>query len=347
MSTHQMNNTHTKLKHVIKDTITSYLPHHMENICIVDPPNHTNVGDSAIFAGELDFFRQHYSSAHLWFVDFNNYNKFYDKYINGASILAFHGGGNFGDIWPNHQLFRLMIMEEFPGIPKIQFPQSISFTSGGLLERTQRAISKQKDFILFVRDYKSLEFAKKHFECDSYLCPDMAFAIRPLKRAPSSTEYFCLLRTDKEILSEKTSQITSALSERSLSFLIDDWIGWEHSAWSTRDKFIKKLGDQHPQMTPLIKKPTLYIREKFAWARINHGIKLLSSGQFVITDRLHGHIISTLLELPHFVFDSLDGKVSAFHKAWLSDENNATFVHSIADFKDQLCFKQQGDHNRP
>jgi hypothetical protein len=39
---------------------------------------------------------------------------------------------------------------------------------------------------------------------------------------------------------------------------------------------------------------------------------LLGSGRVVITDRLHGHILCTLLEIPHVVLDNSYGKISRF-----------------------------------
>lgn len=327
-----MNDTHSLLKNKTRAVIAPCLPETMDNICIVDPPSHTNVGDSAIFAGELDFLRQNYPSARLWFFDLNNYSHHYDKHIKGTCLLAFHGGGNFGDLWPAHHQFRLSILESFPEIPKIQFPQSICFENNELLQRTQKAIAKQKNYRLFVRDNSSFEFAKEHFDCETYLCPDMAFSLRPLQRPEAELDYFCLLRTDKERLVDKSSLIANTLASHSSSYKIDDWIEPDQSIWTSFDKSLTRLGRRYPQMIRFTQKPSLYIRENFAWMRLHRGINMLGSGQQVITDRLHGHILATLLGIPHFIFDSFDGKISAFHKTWLSDNTNVKFMNSFEEF---------------
>lgn len=333
---HQMNDIHNVLKNKTRAAIVPCLPDSMDNICIVDPPSHTNVGDSAIFAGEIDFLRQNYPSTRLWFFDLNTYSQHTEKPIKSAPLLAFHGGGNFGDLWPVHHEFRLSILERFPEIPKIQFPQSICFKNNDLLQRTQRAIAKQKDYTLFVRDNISFEFAKKHFECETRLCPDMAFSLRPLKKCQPELEYFCLLRTDKEMLVEKSPIIASTLTRNSLSYRIEDWVEQDQSVWKSLDSSLTRLVRRYPRTTRYTQKPSLYAREKFAWARLHHGIDLLSSGRQVITDRLHGHILSTLLGIPHFVFDSFDGKVSAFHKTWISSDENIIFINSLEEFSDRL-----------
>jgi Polysaccharide pyruvyl transferase len=50
------------------------------------------------------------------------------------------------------------------------------------------------------------------------------------------------------------------------------------------------------------------LRQQYAMQRLVYGIDLLSKGAIVVTDRLHAHILCCLLNIPHFVFDSLGGK---------------------------------------
>lgn len=327
---------HESLKAKTLEVIAPCMPDDMNDVCIVDPPDHSNVGDSAIFSGETDFLRRNYRSASLWFFDKKNYTNAHYKFIENSTLLAFHGGGNFGDIWPGPHKLRLQILEQFPEIPKIQFPQSISFAKDGLLERTQRAIEKQKNYTLFVRDTLSLSFAQKHFECNTYLCPDMAFSLRPIKRLPSEFDYFCLLRTDREKKLEKSDLIKDVMNQHALSYRINDWTDWQKTYWPSMEGAIRRLNGYYPDTTGLTRPISFSFREKFAWSRIHYGIKLLSSGKRVVTDRLHGHIISTLLEIEHFAFDSLDGKVSAFHKTWLGDDQNVKFLSSMEQLSDQL-----------
>jgi pyruvyl transferase EpsO len=52
----------------------------------------------------------------------------------------------------------------------------------------------------------------------------------------------------------------------------------------------------------------------------------------VVTDRLHAHILCCLLDIPHFVFDSLGGKVSAFHATWTQDNTNTQLITSAGEF---------------
>ena len=50
--------------------------------------------------------------------------------------------------------------------------------------------------------------------------------------------------------------------------------------------------------------------------RMNIGCALLARGSVVVTDRLHGHILSLLLGIPQVVLDNSYGKVRQFHETW-------------------------------
>jgi len=49
---------------------------------------------------------------------------------------------------------------------------------------------------------------------------------------------------------------------------------------------------------------------------MQRGEVILSSGKVVITDRLHAHILCTLLDIPHVVLDNSYRKIGNFRDAW-------------------------------
>jgi len=49
------------------------------------------------------------------------------------------------------------------------------------------------------------------------------------------------------------------------------------------------------------------------------GCRVLSQGRLVITDRLHGHILSLLMGIPHVLLDNSYGKVRRFYEAWTKE----------------------------
>jgi exopolysaccharide biosynthesis predicted pyruvyltransferase EpsI len=60
-----------------------------------------------------------------------------------------------------------------------------------------------------------------------------------------------------------------------------------------------------------------------AEARLAYGLRLLASGRFVITDRLHGHILCMLLGTPHIVLDTQQGKLSGLVETWTKESDLA------------------------
>jgi pyruvyl transferase EpsO len=59
--------------------------------------------------------------------------------------------------------------------------------------------------------------------------------------------------------------------------------------------------------------------DALARARVRRGMRQLASAEFVITDRLHVHILSLLMDLPHVVLDNSYGKITRFMDLWTKD----------------------------
>ena len=144
-----------RLNENIEDVLLPLMTGKSSNICLINPPDYPNVGDSAILLGQLDFIQKHFSASGLCFFDFHSYSYSADDLIDKCSIILINGGGSFGDLWPHHHALRLRILERFNYKSIIQLPQSIYFDNGENLNRTAALIVNQKDFHLLVRDFKS------------------------------------------------------------------------------------------------------------------------------------------------------------------------------------------------
>jgi len=320
-----------RLNAKIEELLTPYIVNKSEKICIIDAPWYPNVGDSAILLGELSFLKRKFPSAKLSFYDSRNYSSSADSFIEEATILLIHGGGNFGDIWPEHHDLRMRILERFPHKPIMQLPQSIYFSDDANLRATAAEIKKQSSFTLFVRDLKSLELARRAFECEVVLAPDMAFAMPSITRKSSTVEYFCLLRTDKEVAIDHRV-VTNILRASNKSFEVRDWVTDSRHFAARLDIKLNSLTRRYPAVTAPFCSVAMRLRQHNATQRLLYGIELLSKGSIVVTDRLHAHVLCCLLDIPHFVFDSLGGKISAFHATWTPDNANTRLITSPAEF---------------
>jgi exopolysaccharide biosynthesis predicted pyruvyltransferase EpsI len=62
---------------------------------------------------------------------------------------------------------------------------------------------------------------------------------------------------------------------------------------------------------------------------LRRGIELLSSAAVVVTDRLHAHVLSLLLGIPHVVTDNVSGKIRSFYETWTSESELVTWADSL------------------
>jgi exopolysaccharide biosynthesis predicted pyruvyltransferase EpsI len=280
--------------------------------CLLDFPDHGNVGDTAIWLGAMAYFRE-YRGAEPGYV--SSLAAFSEAALR-ASVpegpIFIHGGGNFGDLWPRHHEFREHVLERFRDREIIQLPQSIHFEHPERVARTAHAIARHGRFRLFVRDQSSYEFATANFDCEVRLCPDMAFFLGALDRQdPPEVDVFYLMRTDKERALGAptgrpgyTSRVADWLTENRLSIQAHKLSGIARALRGGRLDRIALRSARY---------------DAAGRARMVRGCRLLSSGRVVITDRLHAHILSLLLGIPHAVLDNSYGKLRRFLDVWTGE----------------------------
>ena len=325
------------LTKVLAENLKSSIPPDASRFVIVDVPDHPNVGDSAIFLGEYDFIKAHYPNASINIVDHRSYSSGQYHLLESADCIFFHGGGNFGDLWMRHQNIRLKIMGQFSHKILIQFPQSIHFDTTEVLERTKKTIAKCQFFTFFARDVVSQQFAIDNFECEVKLTPDMAFCMKKIERRPSALDVFCLLRVDKERLLDNSENIKSKIESNNLTFLIDDWVVESAPIKAKLNRVLCRLMKNLPILNVIIQPWYEKLRVAYAQDNVERGITLLSKGDVVITDRLHAFILSTLLGIENFVFDSRGGKVGNFHNTWSKSFKGSKLVTEV----DEIQLKQK------
>ena len=290
-------------------------------------PDHSNVGDSAIWAGEMAWLQKNTGKAPSYVCDNRATKAELNAYLTGGSILL-HGGGNFGDIWPEYQEFRERIILGYPHTSIVQLPQSIHFSEEAALERTTAALREVPQLRLLVRDLESYDLASTRFGCEVVLCPDMAFALGPLerRRAPD-LDVLLLLRTDKE------SQIETKLVRELPA-------GWQQADWLDDDPNMHRRALFDTRASAVlsfnVKKLSKMSRRRYYYKRVSgerldRGMNLLSRARFVITDRLHVHIISTLMGIPHCFLDNNYGKITRFSTAFDTRWDESYHARSLSD----------------
>lgn len=277
---------------------------------LLDVPDYGNVGDSAIWAGEIAWLKKNVGAPAGYVCDCHDPLDEVHPNLGGLTLLL-QGGGNFGDLWPANQDFREAIISAHPQNAIIQFPQSLHFGDPAAVQKTARSMRGARNLRLLVRDHESYDLATTHFDCDVALCPDMAFALGPRQRIGTpDLDVLLLLRTDKESIGLHTETWPSG-------WVQDDWLEDDPDLYPAvlRETRMSALFSLNPARLSRRARRNHYYNQ-LAERRLHRGIKQLSRARFIITDRLHVHIVSTLLGLPHCFLDNHYGKISRFSAAF-------------------------------
>lgn len=306
-----------ELAHRFTRVLDAVLP--SGQLALVDFPDHSNVGDSAIWLGEMAYLRKRnrlpaYYSAIADFED-----EACQAAIGDGPILI-HGGGNMGTLWPKHEAFRLHLLQTHPGCPIVQMPQSIHYADPAAAAEMADAIREHGRFTLLVRDARSLAFAEQHFDCPIHLCPDAALMLGRQRREAATTPVFALLRTDHERAAGQDDRLPTGV-------VADDWL--EEDAGQKRLlRLSLKLGRLFTR-DPMAQRAAR--QRRLAEWRFQRGLAMLSAGELVVTDRLHAHILSLLLDIPHVLLDNSYGKVAGFADQWTADYSGLMRATSRAE----------------
>ena len=271
---------------------------------LVDFPNYTNVGDSAIWVGERAVL-DHLGIEVAYTADRISFRRRTLERRIGRGPILINGGGNFGDLWPAWQEFREELVTAFPKNPIIQLPQSIHFAATENLDRARAALQGHPDFVVLVRDLASLKTAREDLCVEASLCPDMAFGLPHLEPTGAS-------RAQRSSGSAGRTANGFHRPQAGQDIEIADWLEEPESALQSANVLLVRLVGRSPGgVDRLATKALEATYDRLAQRRLGRGCSLVASARVVITDRLHAHILCVLLGSPTFSWTTATGKSEA------------------------------------
>ncbi|EPY53266.1 pyruvyl transferase Pvg1 [Schizosaccharomyces cryophilus OY26] len=295
-----------------KNVLFTFYKHYFEGVkkvALIGFPDHPNKGDSAIYVAERKLLEaldieivyicsseSDYSASEL--------KPIVQETSPEEFAFTFHGGGNFGDLYPDHQQLREIVIRDFPKGRFISFPQSIWYNDETVLQETAKLYGDHPQIQLAFRDRQSYQTGVNGFGKDNeiILTPDIVFFLGMLtdirEKTPITSDVLILARLDREGGQEHSSESLyhEGLSSANVTYSVEDWLNWD-------PEDVNKPG------------ATFDIKGQ---SRFVSGAQFLASHKAVITDRLHAHILSTLMGVPHIVVeDSKMGKITNYHNTWL------------------------------
>lgn len=305
---HQMDVLKNKLRQ-----ITEVIPPG-SNIYYVDIPVYNNGGDMLIMKGTEAFFRDYDITVHARYsvLDFPD-----SLLIPKDFIIVLQGGGNFGDLYPTHQRLREKIVASYPNHRIVILPQTIFYKKESEFDRTAHIFNGHKDVHLYVRDPLSLQAATEKFHrCNVYLSPDMAHQLWPIRHKDSpDKDLLCFFRTDIEKTAEQ-EQLESASR--------GDYLDWGSLFNRMEQKSIHLMVRMFKNGAGPLPMHTIW--GKYTDYLVDKAVKRFSGYRSVQTSRLHGHILSCLMDKPNTLLDNSYGKNSNYYHTWTSGIKSAELI---------------------
>ena len=275
-------------------------------VVLVEYPEHHNVGDNAIWVATIAYLRSRGIA-----VTHSTNHRLYDvatvrrKLSSDAAILLL-GGDNFGDLWPESHRLREAIVGDFPNAMILQMPQSVHFDEAAARVRSLERFAAHPSLTVLARDEQSLRTLSAA-GVKSRLCPDVSHLLLPGLHARSGSGILVLARTDKE-RAHPTDVYAST------------WKDWDLTPMDMSEQmrlalrvvcYLLRLGPSaevklwQPFWTPVAK------------ASLGRGVRLIRDYETVVTDRLHGVLISRMLGRRVIAVDNSYSKVFGYLDTWL------------------------------
>lgn len=298
-----MDDTMTILKNKLVATL-DFFPSSAP-IVFFDIPVYLNVGDLLIHRGTEELLATYNRYIEYRFST-HDYKRFLHL-IRPDHVLLFQGGGNLGDMWQDHEELRQTVLQRFPNNACIIFPQTIHFKNEDNMKKAAAIYGACKNFMLFVRDEQSYKIATEQWGVRAQRVPDAAHFLwhtpdfKPHENAPGTLTF-----------SRRDAEASGTIHPAGIDW--DDILTPYHVT-------IYKLLNLCFRVTPFIALQKILIKIWHAHRNliIRHCIAVFRKHDTVITDRLHGMILATLLGHAVTMNDNSYGKLSSYAHMWLGN----------------------------
>ncbi|MDR1567115.1 MAG: polysaccharide pyruvyl transferase family protein [Streptococcaceae bacterium] len=285
-----------------------------KKIILLDPPEHGNLGDSAIAYAEKLFLEKIAKQADCD-VFMGALTDGFDLVaplkvlLSPEDIVCLQGGGNFGNLYWREEMLRQYTSKKLPKNQKVMFPQSAYFTKDdygeNALKRSIRVYNKNNSWSLFARESSTKTFFEENYpNCFIGYTPDIVLSLDIVEELDHSIRKgaMTLFREDKE----------KAVSE---------------SALTEVTAYLETVFDRVTPSDTVINQAVLLNQQKDYLFKIWNE---MASKELVITDRLHGMIFAYITETPCIVFGNSYPKISQTYQDWLKDCNFIKFISDVS-----------------
>lgn len=281
-------------------------------VYIIGESDNGNVGDLAITITHYAMIKKYIAEdrqiIRILYSNFWNYYKFLKEQIRPCDLITIPGGGNIGDVYVEAENIRQTIIHDFPNNEIIVFPSTIYFSkeyeNSEIYKRSLKIYNRHSNFTIYAREEFSYKFLKKIYpRVKVHLIPDMVLQYSvDKKNIKKSDKILLCLRNDSEknLTDNNKKDILKICKELSPNVI-------------NTDTFIEDIYAPYDEQRKLI---------------LERKLKEFSTAKLIITDRLHGMILSYLTKTPCVVFSNYNYKIKGVYE-WIKDEKNVIFVKDL------------------
>lgn len=265
------------------------------NVYIFLSSNYGNLGDCLITRAQYKFLKDTFpkhSIVKIYSNETFNCIKTIKSNIKKDDIISFIGGGNFGDLYKDLEYNRQFVTKKLKKYKKIYFPQSIICTDGkkeSFLKKYKRIYDSKNNLFIF-RDKESYNVTNKIFK-NSQICllPDIVTYLKTNNIVKKNNKVLLCLRND---------------IEKNMEFDLSNL----HETYNNYKIMYTDTQIKNNNMSE-------YVIDY----EINKIFDLFLNSNLVVTDRLHGMIISYILNIPFIALDNNNNKISNYYYTWLKN----------------------------
>ena len=272
--------------------------------------DYNNLGDLAITVSQQKFLAELIGEEYI-IVKINEsdtYNWIHEikKMSSDNVLITLIGGGNSGSLYDFIETPRRFILKSFRNYKIISFPQTIFFDDSeqalAIKNEFTSIANRCKDLTFVAREKNSERIYKNNTKAHVLLTPDIVFFYEKYVK-PSKNRHFnsvaLILRDDKEKAIDLSFQ-------KDLIELVE-----------------KRFNEIEYMDTCNVE----YIEDN-AKDLLDDYLNRLQTMSLVITDRLHGMILSYITRTPCIVFNNNNRKIEATYNTWLKEQNIVRLFNS-------------------
>ena len=275
------------------------------NSCLLlDLPGHENKGDPAITVGELNTLSDINMPIKYFSTEYSGKDQYEPVKAHldpMETVVLAQGGGNIG-AWAVCDNYRSKALQVFTEFKYFILSQSVYFFDQRHLAKTKEQYRTHGHVSILLRDQHSFDYTQKNLDpVTPILAPDMAFGMGAVfKYFPPALDVIWINRGDKE-----RSMVSKPKFPGHVKYIVADWL-----------RFGSPSGD---------------CRIDNSYMKTHNGFLFLQRAKVVVTDRLHGYILATLLDIPTVMIDNKLKKLTNLRNTWTAGKDNAVVATNTED----------------